>query len=87
MGQPIKKTMVGSPEVQQQKASRNTKPHCTLSDIRNEPQTASYWAGQRIEGPIRRFEIKDDYTTKLQNQWYGSGLFGPRHWNGYGRMI
>jgi hypothetical protein len=67
MSKPIKKTMVGSPEVEQQKAARNTKPHRTISDIQNETQTVSYWAGQRIEGPIRRFEIKDDYTTKLQN--------------------
>lgn len=49
--------------------------------------TVSYWAGMRIEGPIKPHEKKEVFMTKLQTQWYAGGLFGPRMQNGMGRMV
>lgn len=68
MSKPIKKTLVKPQSVTLQKViNKAIRPHQTIQDLKNESQTVSYWAGQRIEGPVSRFEIKNDNTTKLQN--------------------
>lgn len=54
--------------------------------MKSTQSNVSYWAGMRIEGPIKPHEKREVFMTKLQTQWYAGGLFGPRLNNGMGRM-
>ena len=58
-----------------------------LNDSKISGQTTSFWAGNKYQGPIQPHEQTQSYETKLQNSWYGGGLFGPRQVNGTHRMI